>query len=243
MTQPNRFARDVEATSALAPVAPRPSSPTLLSASGPIDEELAAALQAATLRPIGEPYGADAKLAAALEVGAPAVLASSPAFEPVPAPDPAWTTANLSADAATLHSLACACDWGGDVEGHGVDFEDLAAAWSARVLGRAVAAGEVVPIEDVPARYPVEAKVSVGGWSSLAVGVGLALANLLLARLDMIPSLLGGDSPWIGALVLVLGAVLPAVIGTLRAYGAPHSPRLPVRPASGAQEGPAPAGA
>lgn len=212
----NRFARTAEATAALPAVAL--SSPAVV--------------------PIGEPYAGDEKPAAA--------LGSSPALTPDPGPvltpRPEWATANLSADAATLHSLACACDWGGDVEGHGVDFEDLARAWSDRVLGRAVAAGEVVPIEDVPARYPVEAKVSAGAWGSLAAGAGLALANLLLARLDLIPSLLGGESPWVGALVLVLGAVLPAVIGTLRAYGAPHTPRLPARPASVAQEGPAAVG-
>lgn len=208
MTQPNRFARDVEATSALAAVAPHTPSPADQSAA-----------------PLFEPYGSDDKFAAAR-----GPEASSPDLAPVPgafeAPDPAWTTESLSYGAQVLHAYACACDWGGDVEGHhGDDFERNAATYRAAILGDAIERGEVVPIEDVPSRYPVEAKVSAGAWGSLAAGVGLALANLLLARLDLVPSLLGGESPWVGALVLVLGAVLPAVIGALRAYGAPHTPR------------------
>jgi hypothetical protein len=165
----------------------------------------------------------DDKLAAALH--------PSPELAPDPGAFPGveereeWRTEHLSEDAQIVHSLACACDWGGHVELHGGDFEDIAAAWSARAVARALDTGTVVRAQDVPARYPVEAKVSAGAWGALAAGVGLAVVNLLLAHLELIPSLLGGERPWVGALVLVLGAVLPAVKGALDAYRAPHTPR------------------
>lgn len=168
--------------------------------------------------PTAPTYGA--KAAAALH---PAVgplpepladaLSSSPGLTTPPPPE--WRTENMSPGAQLVHAFfRCGCDYGGDVEGHDFDFEDIAAAW-----------GEAVLAESVDARHPIEAKVWAGTWGALGATVALALVTLLLERLDVIPSLLGGESPWVGALVMVLGVVLPPTAQFIRAYLAEHTAR------------------
>ena len=139
-------------------------------------------------------------------------LASSPGLEPAAYP-PEWATDRLSPLAAILHS-GCSCDWGGDVEGHGIDFEAFADRVRTGILA-----------ESVDAKHPVEAKVWAGTWGTLGATVALALVSLLLARLDVIPSLLGGPSPWAGALVMVLSVAVPPVTQFIRSYLANHTAR------------------
>jgi len=159
------------------------------------------------------PYGGDPKLAAALH---PAE-SSSPALTPDPgatvAQLEAWRTEHLSEDAAVLHSLACACLYGGDVEGHGVDFEQLAATFVARAVARVVSP-----------RYPVEAKVWAGTWGALGATVALALVTLLLDQLGVLGATFGG-APWAGVVLAVLGVVLPPVAAFIRGYLAEHTAR------------------
>jgi hypothetical protein len=156
---------------------------------------------------------------AVIPAGSPADPPSSPPLtqDPGPAPveDPDWSTDRLSHLAGVLHALACACLWGGDVEGHGVDFEQLAAAVTEGVLAEHGSAGKA----------PVEAKVWAGAWGTLAATTALGLVTLLLDRLDVIPTLFGGQYPWVGGVVLVLGVVLPPLASFLRGYLAEHSPR------------------
>lgn len=127
----------------------------------------------------------------------------------------------VSVLAAQLHRLQCDCEWPGDVDGHGRDYEEDAQLIREGVLDDAsMPAPKVVPVT-----FPIEAKVKAGAWATLAATMGLALVSLLLAKLDLIPSLLGGLSPWVGALVMVLGVILPPIRSALAAYGADHTPR------------------
>jgi hypothetical protein len=156
-------------------------------------------------------YAADTKLAAALHP-----LDSSPALAPDPGPADAYRdehrTEALSPLAAALHARRCTCDWGGDVEGHGADFEDLAA---------------LVAEATAPPRYPVESKVWAATWGTLAATVALALVTLLLEQLGVLGMTFGG-SPWAAAAVTALGVVLPPLAAFLRGYLAAHSPRTGV---------------
>lgn len=124
--------------------------------------------------------------------------------------------AALSQWAQALHAAVCGCpNDGSDVAGHGLDYQIAAG----KFVGALVAA--LPPVE----HHPVEAKVTAGTWGTFAASVGIVLATMLLGHLEVIPSLLGGDSPWVGVLVLSLGAVLPTVVQFLRAYNAEHTPR------------------
>ena len=196
-TRPNRFAR-VDETTAMPAVTPAADPNTFTVPGG----ELHVPGDPAVASRVADTFAA--------------TLTDDPGQ--LPPPDPAWATERLSPDAATLHSLACACAWGGDVDGHGVDFEELAAAFVARAVERAAPPAP-------PVVWPVEAKVKAGTNGAALASVGAALATLVLGQLEVIPSLVGGDRPWVGWVVLVLGAVLPPVIQRLRGYQAPHTPR------------------
>jgi hypothetical protein len=147
-----------------------------------------------------------------------APLHTPPADEP-PTPDPAWSTDRLSPDAAVLHSLACACHWGGDAEGHGVDFEELAAKFVTRALERDGRQHEPAP----PVKHPVEAKVSVGLLFGTVTTVVAAVTTTILTHPAVFGPLIG-SSPWAGPLVLLVGAAVTAVQARA-AYQAPHTPR------------------
>jgi hypothetical protein len=183
----------------------------------------------AAVEPPLERYAGDEKVAAALH---PAVQ-SSPELTPDPGWKPPvvmleeWRTENLSRDAQDLHGISCGCEWGGWVEKHEGDYEEIAEAWKIRALAEAVRDGVLADPATVPVKYPVEAKVWASTWGTLAATVGLALVTLLLDELDVLPAMFGGE-PWAGPLVLVLGVVLPPVAAFLRGYLAPHSPRAGV---------------
>lgn len=142
--------------------------------------------------------------------------------EPIPAE---WATDRLTPGGAFLHALACACQWGGDAEGHGVDFDALAARQRQAIL---IAAGTE--------RAPVEAKVWAGTWGAAGAGLALVFVTALLESLDVIPAVFGG-APWTTGVVAFLTVLLPALGSFLRSYLAQHT----VRPADLAQGAPAPA--
>jgi hypothetical protein len=138
---------------------------------------------------------------------APQAAATAPTATPAPPTLTGWAQA--------LHDAVCGCTDGGDIPGHGgVSYQAVADELVANI------AAALAPA----VRHPVEAKVWASASGALAASLGLALVTLLLGRLDVIPSLLGG-APWAGALVLVLGVVLPPAASLLRGYLAEHSPR------------------
>lgn len=142
----------------------------------------------------------------------------SPALTVDPGPiDETWRRP-VSPLAAQLHRLACGCEYPGDVDGHGVDYEDAAAAVREGVLDELAAVA--------PVKAPVEAKVVAGAWSTLAAGLTLALVTAGLQQVDTMRALLG-DNPWSGPAVVAVTVVLTAA-QTWAAYQAPHSPRATV---------------
>lgn len=253
MTHPNWFADDAETTGTIpaAPAVDPVESPTAklrAVATARQSTLLPAGEPPVMLKVDGELTAAQAHaISAALTAGPgplPAEL-SNPAMEPVhiDADDTplGYLISELDPD-ELFHVGFCGCpdiDNPDPVVHQGYDFRELGAAYRAKIREQVVAEDTarfnaavadvphvVLPRHAAPAeRFPVEAKVSAGAGGALAASLALAAVTLLLQQLDAIPALIGGDRPWVGVLVLLLGVLLPPVASFLSGYAAPHSPR------------------
>jgi hypothetical protein len=175
----------------------------------------------AAVEPPFERYAGDEKVAAALH---PSVQ-SSPELTPVPGWDPAGGRASAAGRledpiADAFHLVDCACPDPYAVPGHAEQYAPLAA------MTRKTALAEVPPPE--PVRYPVETKVIAGARGTAVASTVVVGGQLLLDALNVVPPLLGGRYPWVPPVVLLVGWLLPVVLGTVEAYYAPHSPRTGV---------------